>query len=185
MNHCLLLACVISASSALAAQNDIVFQSSTEDWISGWTMPAESLAASLVTFSDLNDLANDCINEKGLSRNYRQFLVSKRIPLSTSGSKFSFVRPTSKLYCGAFYGAHTYSFWVVDHNRGVIFSSTADEFAILQSSHEGMRDLLVSGCHGGYCYRTTMLFSGGAYKKGSCSTTEIQTNKTVPGCVLP
>lgn len=187
MKRFFLIVCFSIASGAFANQDvDVrVFQSQTEDRTTGWAVPKEKLATSLVTFSDLNTLANDCIQVNGLDKNFRQFLVSKALFLSKNRSKFLFVRPSSELYCGAFYGAHIFHFWIVDQKQRVIFSASADEFEAMESSHEGMRDLLVSSCHCGYCYRTTMMFSRGAYTKASCHTTELQTNKTVPRCTLP
>lgn len=187
MKHFFLIVCLSVALGAFANQDiDVpVFQTQTEDRTIGWAVPNEKLATSLVTFSDLNTLASDCIQVNGLDKNFRQFLVSKPLFLSKNRSKFLFVRPSSELYCGAFYGAHIFHFWIVDPKQRVIFSSSADEFEVLKSNHEGMRDLLVSSCHGGYCYRTTMMFSRGAYAKASCHTTELETNKTVPGCTLP
>lgn len=167
---------------AQAAPEEAVFSSRAQESTEGWARVSENLAVSLVEDAGASDALYQCIGSAGLPTNYHQFLATKAIPLATDKARFFFVRPASRPYCSAFYGEHGYAFWLVDADRRVIYASLADALDVLPSSHNGMRDLLVSQCHDGYCYRTTVIFSTQSWREQSCTTTSLQTGVTVPGC---
>ena len=173
---------ILTALHALASGDGIVFQSYTEEPTAGWGRISEALARRLVISKGIKDYADQCIHDDALARNYRQFLVTRPAPLSTGQEKYFLVRPTADPNCHAFYGAHVFTFWIVDSRQRIVFSATADEFTVLKTSHKGMRDLLVSQCHGGYCYRSTLAFDAHSYQAMSCATVTIATEESVPGC---
>ena len=176
------LGLALNLCSVLAGQGKAFFSSYTEESTVGWAHVPEALAVQLVAQRKVRDEADGCIRDDKLPRNYHQFLVTRSLSLSTGKEPFRFVRPASLPYCGAFYGTHIYAFWIVDRNGQAVFDTSADEFEVLRSRHHTMRDLLVSQCHAGYCYRTTHVFDGQAYREQSCATTAIQTGESVPGC---
>lgn len=122
------------------------------------------------------------LEEKGLNKNYRNYLVGKLVRLSDKEDKHLFVRPAFQPYLSAFYGAHTYSYWVVDSKNRVIFQSRSDKFAVLTQAHHSMRDILVSQCFGGWCYETPFRFNGREYVEGKCSASQIVNRRITKAC---
>ena len=175
-------ACLLAAPGASAHGSATAF--STEDSTAGWISIGEPLARTLVAGSDKleRDMVQEAIKEEGLARNYRQFFRARKIALATSGRAAVFVRPASEPYYMPFYGAHIFRFWVVDAAGHVLLSSAADEVALLDAVHGGMRDLRVSQCRGGACYDTTEIFEHGQYRNGRCATRSIVTGATSVGC---
>lgn len=174
--------CMLVGSCAQAAEVKTVFSSYTEESTSGWAHVSEKLATQLVVDSDTQQYADQCIRDDARAKDYHQFLVAKTIPLSADNAPFTFVRPAHRPYCQAFYGAHIYALWVLDRRQQVVFATSADAFAVLDTSHKGMRDLVVSQCRGGYCYNSTFVFETRGYAQTSCETTTQQTKASVPGC---
>lgn len=175
----LLLAC--ACAQTVQAQSD--FESYTEEPSDGWSAVSERLATRLVTAAGAKDLVDQCMADAAPASGYRQFLVAKPIALSTGKQRFRFVRPATTPHCDAFYGAHIYTFWLVDQRQEIVFSRSADAFTLLESSHNGLRDLVVSQCRAGYCFRTTFAFDKRTYQEASCETTAIETKTRVPGCI--
>ena len=175
-------ACLLAAPGASAHGPATSF--ATEDSTAGWMSIGEPLARKLVADGNKieRDTVQDAIKDEGLARNYRQFFRARKIDLATTGRAAVFVRPASEPYYMPFYGAHIFRFWVVDAAGHVLLSSAADEVALLDSVHGGMRDLRVSQCRGGVCYDTTELFEHGQYRNGSCATRSIVTGATSAGC---
>ncbi len=184
------VASVACAVSMLAWACDAVaagpaFSSATEaPTTSGWQPITEKLAAALVARGDPTDRAelDDTIHSEHLPRNLRQFFVARPVPLSDGGLRTLFVRPPTEPYYQPFYGAHTFRFWVVDARGRILLAAQADRFAVLGSVHEGMHDVLVSQCRGGFCYDTTAAFHDGAYRDGACVTRTIDGGATTPQC---
>lgn len=156
----------------------------TEDATTGWATVSEPLAKALVASGDAQDreMLDDTIRDDGLRPNYRQFLRQRPVRLAVAGKPALFVRPATTPRAAAFYGAHTFRFWFVGAGSKVVFASSADRVAILETAHEGMRDLRVSQCRGGACFETTEVFEHGAYRDGACVTRDIESGRTTPGC---
>ena len=178
----LLLAAGVGA--ALAAPRDTLFESSTEESTAGWSHIPERLAHALIASGDATDrqLVDDTIRDDELTHNDAQFFRAKAMRVALNGPPTRFVRPPDKPYHQVFYGAHIFRFWLVDAHDRIVFASGADGFAVLKSSHDGMHDLRVSQCHGGYCHDTRFEFAHGKYAGASCTTTVIDGGTTTAGC---
>lgn len=129
-------------------------------------------------------IIKDTSKKLNLPNTYRHFFRYKKIQISTNKQHAFFIRPSTKYQLTPVTGAHTFRFWVVQNKENVLFSASADKFSILKSTHEGMHDLRVDQCRGGFCFETTIVFTKGKYQDASCSTRSIDSNKIVLGCKL-
>jgi hypothetical protein len=149
-----------------------MFSSATENSTFGWGGISEKLAKELISEDD-RVLVTDAIADEGLSKNYRQFFRSKRIRLSPSEPPAYFIRPAKEPYYPVFYGAHTFRFWVVNVKGKVLLSGSADSVSVLNSIHDGMRDIMFTQCRSGTCYDTAEVYVNGEYQSGSISVRSI------------
>ncbi len=184
MRRLVALLLAAGVGTALAAPRDALFESSTEDSTAGWSRIPERLAHALIASGDPTDrqLVDEAIHDDDLAHDDAQFFRAKPIRVALTGTPMRFVRPPDKPYHQVFYGAHIFRFWLVDARDHIVFASGADGFAVLKSSHGGMRDLRVSQCHGGYCYDTTLMFVHGQYVDAGCTTSAIDGGATTAGC---
>lgn len=171
-----------AAAGATSASTSATF--ATEDSTSGWATVKESLAQALVRAGNAQDRRqlDDTIRDDGLPRNYRQLLRARPVHVAAAGPPGLFVRPAAQPHASAFYGAHTFRFWFVDAGGRLLFTSTADQVAVLPSVHEGMHDLRVSQCRGGECFETDEVFERGRYRNGACVATSIASGQASLGC---
>lgn len=157
-----------------AASAGTLFEAGTEFPVVGWRPVSSQLARAVLNASpDTEELLNEEIEEKGLKRHYRNYFVWKPIPVSATGKQFNFVRPAFDPYMQSLYGAHTFFYWIVGANGSVLLTSASDRLAVLSETHNGMRDLLISQCHGGWCFETRQVFDGRRYGPGVCEASEI------------
>ena len=81
-----------------------------------------------------------------------------------------------------FYGAHIFNYWILDEHGKVVFSSASDKFSVMEDTHNGMHDLLISQCYGGRCYDTRLFFHDGRYNEGECTAVEIAAPQVTMPC---
>ena len=174
--------CVGSGSIAFAKAK--LFESGTESETRGWPHISESLAESLfIESGDYRSFAKQAIKDNQLRGNLRQFLVQKQIPVSVDKKeRFFFIRPPLKPYYSVLYGAHAYTFWIVNQNQKTVFFSAGDQFSVLEAISDGMHDVEVMNAFGGLAYRAVFAFDGSEYKAKSCSTEIIQDRRRIDGC---
>lgn len=157
-----------------AAAADTLFEAATEFPVAGWKPVSIQLSrAVLNTSPDTKKLLDEEIDDKGLKKRYRDYFLWKPIPISVTGKQFKFVRPNFDPYLQSLYGAHTFHYWIVGANGSVLLTSASDRLAVLSDAHNGMRDLLISQCHGGWCFETRQIFDGRQYEPSVCEASEI------------
>ncbi len=133
--------------------------------------------------ADLQLQADEEMAEKNLKPgDYRQFFVSRKLPLAADGRTFLFVRPKSSPYFRTFYGAHTFCHWIVDDRNNILYDGNSDAFQLLDSRSNGLKDIQEAQCHGGKCYLVKLSFKAGKYQETSCSTQDIDSGKLSQGC---
>lgn len=169
------------ASAVLAKP---IFETYTEEKTTGWSAVSSALAALIVrSDADLKLQADQEMAEKGVKAgDYRQFFVSRKLPLSTDRKTFLFVRPKSFPYFQTFYGAHIFCHWIVDDRNSILYAGNSDAFRVLGSSKNGMKDIQEAQCRGGKCYLVKLSFRAGKYQETSCSTQDIDSGKVTKGC---
>lgn len=169
-------------SSAVLAKP--IFSSYTEENTKGWSAVSHALAESIVRFdADLKAQADEEMADKNVKAgDYRQFFVSRKIPLSADRKTFLFVRPKSFPYFHTFYGAHVFGHWIVDAQNRILYDGNSDAFRVLGSSHNGMQDIEEAQCHGGKCYLVKLSFKAGKYQETSCSIQDVDSGKITKGC---
>ena len=148
----LLLILILMPNLALAAGT--VFESETESQLTNTVSPPSGLLRVILDSETTRaeaDLFRECLRENGLSRNEAERLFSvAAVPLESPKESLYFVRPTLEPYCMAFYGAHTFRYWLVvshiSNNRTkhrIIYEGNSDSIAILSSSSKGYPDIEV------------------------------------------
>ena len=169
-------------SSAVLAKP--VFETYTEEKTTGWSAVSQALAALVIrSDADLKLQADEEMAEKGVKAgDYRQFFVSRKLPLSADHKTFLFVRPKSFPYFRTFYGAHIFCHWIVDDQNRILYAGNSDAFQVLGSSRNGMKDIQEAQCHGGKCYLVKLSFKAGKYEETSCSTQDIDSGRVTKGC---
>jgi len=179
MARFIVLVCFWLASEAFAAP---LFQSSTEDSTAGWRMISAKLAKHLIEQSSASDDVTEAMSTRQRKDDYRIFFKARQIPLAIKGKSHLFVRPATSPHFGIFYGAHIFSYWIVDSNENIIFTSRSDRFSVLSASHNGMRDIEVSQCRTSECFVTRFVFDGASYVEQRCFTEEVQSRRRTAGC---
>jgi len=171
-----LLAFVLLASSC-GAQAQVLFANDTESELPHKVEPPNDVVR-LIWQAEREDavLLNECLAEKGLSRNESTKLFSaERIALNGDASPDYFVRPALDPYCHAFYGAHLFRYWFVsgyrDHGRlkyRIIFKNGGDAVRMLATTSNGHRDLELEGHNAVASYISTWRFNGRQYVPKGC-----------------
>ncbi|WP_199053659.1 hypothetical protein [Aquitalea sp. ASV15] len=172
---------MLCSGAALAGP---VFANYTEEQTTGWAAVSPAVAGLIVrSDADLQLQADEETAEKNLKPgDYRQFFVSRKLPLAADGRTFLFVRPKSSPYFRTFYGAHTFCHWIVDDRNNILYDGNSDAFQLLDSRSNGLKDIQEAQCHGGKCYLVKLSFKAGKYQETSCSTQDIDSGKLSQGC---
>lgn len=137
---------------ALAAGT--VLESETESQLTNTICPPSGLLRVILDSETTRaeaDLFRECLRENGLSISEAEKLFSvAAVPLQNQRESLYFVRPRLEPYCMAFYGAHTFRYWLVSshlvNNKNkyrIIYEGNSDSIAILSSSSKGYPDIEV------------------------------------------
>jgi len=169
-------------SSAVLAKP--VFETYTEEKTTDWPGISKMQAKSIVNAdTDLKSQVDDEMADKDMKAgDYQLLFASRKLPLSSEGKAFLFIRPKSEPYLQTFYGAHTFFHWIIDDRNNIVYAGNSDAFHVLSSSHNGMKDIEESQCRGGKCYLVKLSFKAGRYEEVSCSTQKIESGKITKGC---
>ena len=174
-----------------AKAETIIFSNSTEESTQNWQYPSEELAKKIVT-NYVNNLDEDRAqfnqdHKQKLAHNFRQFFAIKKIALSAtkSGEQFWFLRPRSDSPSQSFYGAHIFTYWLVDSKNNVLFSRSGDIFNILKTQHNGMQDLLAEDCYSGACYGDIYVFKESNYVVSTCQKRPAGASQPIEKCDAP
>lgn len=118
----------------------------------------------------------DCRQQDGSAeRPVEQWFVSVPLPPIQGQPPLYFVRPTLEPFCTAFYGAHTFSYWllqlqptagapvfkVVDFDRG-------DVVHILPTHHSSVYDIERGVCTAMHCTYATQQRHGDGFRYVNC-----------------
>lgn len=104
-----------------------------------------------------------------------KWFVSVPLPLIAQQPQLHFVRPALEPFCMYFYGAHTFTYWIVQEvpsASGPVFTAAdmdgADFVTVLPSHHEGLYDLELGVCTAAQCTYRTRQRSGDAFTFFDC-----------------
>lgn len=104
-----------------------------------------------------------------------KWFVSVPLPLIAQQPQLHFVRPALEPFCRYFYGAHTFTYWIVQEvpsASGPVFTAAdmdgADFVTVLPSHHEGLYDLELGVCTAAQCTYRTRQRSGDAFTFFDC-----------------
>ena len=161
-----------------------VFETYTEEKTIGWPGISQMQAELIINAdADLKSQVDEEMADKDMKAgNYQALFASRKLSLSSGRKIFLFIRPKSDPYLQTFYGAHTFFHWIIDDRNNIVYFGNSDAFHVLNSSHNGMKDIEESQCRGGKCYLVKLAFKAGKYAEASCSTRAIESGKITKGC---
>lgn len=152
----LLLILLLAPSGALAG--DILLESETESELINTIRPPKGLVRFVLNSKSARaevHIFSRCLNEKGISRKEAEKLFSiASVPLSNRKESLYFVRPAREPYCMAFYGAHTFMYWLISGQTNnttdkyrILYEGNSDSFVVLSSVTKGYPDIEVGASH--------------------------------------
>lgn len=163
-------------AQGIAGTSEILLSQSTEsESLPGSVVPERAMIKSILSSYDKEDqitfreMLNECVTDK--KQPQHQFFLKKKLPSLEEGKAVYFVRPSVKPYCGAFYGAHIFQFWLVSQKNKVLYSGGADSVTIFKTTHNGMYDIEVMHGGGWGISETKLEFDGHKYKPLVCKET--------------
>lgn len=165
-------------AQGIAETSEILLSQSTEsESLPGSVAPERAMIKSILSSYDKEDqitfreMLNECVTDK--KQPQHQFFLKKKLPSLEEGTAVYFVRPSVKPYCGVFYGAHLFQFWLVNEKNKVIYAGGADGVTIFKTIHNGMYDIEVMHGGGWGFSETKMEFDGYKYKPVVCKETRL------------
>ena len=109
-------------------------------------------------------------------RNSRGLLLSWNYP-SSPGHRLYVVRASDK-FCGVFYGATDFNYYLVDERMGgqpstfrLLYQGHGDRLAILPAVTNGFNEVEATGCNAGGCRIARLAFNGRQYRPVQCEET--------------
>lgn len=159
-----------------------LLEASTEMVSAGEKTPPPSLIDALLASVDEDHSASfaECLKELKLKRSQRHLLF-RAVHLSTSKNSevLYFVRPSLEPYCGTFYGAHLFRYWLILETAPsiyrILYAGAGDSFEVMSSRHGGYFDIQQTNCWAGGCRSATLQYNGKEYIASSC--TEVTFNE--------
>ena len=126
---------------AQASSPNVLFSQTTEDEnpMPGQTNPSKTMVTSILSGAGLSrdeqemiqgakEYLDECMSGKKIPRKkYEDLFRSAPLPHAEGTDPLFFVRPAIEPFCGAFYGAHLFQFWIMTANGKVILHSGADQ----------------------------------------------------------
>jgi hypothetical protein len=135
----------------------------------------------------LDETLQACLNDpehRGVPLEKR--FVSVPLPLIEQQPQMYFVRAALDPFCMYFYGAHTFTYWIVQEvpsASGPVFTiadmDAADFVNVLPSHHEGLYDLELGVCSAAQCTYWTRQRSGDKFAFSKCRREHFDEGKLV------
>jgi hypothetical protein len=135
----------------------------------------------------LDETLQACLNDpehRGVPLEKR--FVSVPLPLIEQQPQMYFVRAALDPFCMYFYGAHTFTYWIVQEvpsASGPVFTiadmDAADFVNVLPSHHEGLYDLELGVCSAAHCTYWTRQRSGDKFTFSHCRREHFDEGKLV------
>jgi len=135
----------------------------------------------------LDETLQACLNDpehRGVPLEKR--FVSVPLPLIEQQPQMYFVRAALDPFCMYFYGAHTFTYWIVQEvpsASGPVFRiadmDAADFVNVLPSHHEGLYDLELGVCSAAQCTYWTRQRSGDKFAFSKCRREHFDEGKLV------
>jgi hypothetical protein len=126
------------------------------------------------------DMAADldrCLAEYHLPpHDYGSLMYAVPIPAGM-GRTLWFVRGLPDRWCIGLYGAHAFSYFLIDEKAGrrpryrLVFENGGDDFAVYRSRHNGLNDIQAEGCIVSGCSGARMIYDGRRYRAIWCVET--------------
>ena len=152
--------------------------------------PSPAMAKWLLYGDDaepLDETFQACLNDpehRGVPLEKR--FVSVPLPLIEQQPQMYFVRAALDPFCMYFYGAHTFTYWIVQEvpsASGPVFTivdmDAADFVTVLPSHHEGLFDLETGVCTAAHCTYRTRQRSGDTFTVSHCRREHFDDGKWV------
>jgi hypothetical protein len=131
------------------------------------------------------DMAADldpCVAEYRLRpRDYASLMYAVPIPSGPRRTLW-FVRGSLNRFCLGLYGAHSFSYFLIDQRAGrqpryrLVFDGGGDYLAIYRTRHNGLNDIQPEGCIATGCSGARMVFDGRHYRASWCILTTWDAN---------
>ncbi len=164
-----IVACATASDSAAPSPKISI---STESALDTWSIPEAEVIELLVEAGEAGQREDlhECVDQTPESVSATFF---RQYELSNAGSDEDvlLIRPASQPYCGAYYGAHLFQFWIVSRARQgtsrpyrIELHSVADFLHVLTTGDPDRPDLVFDNCTGHGCISTRMRFDRGEYR---------------------
>jgi hypothetical protein len=108
------------------------------------------------------------------ARDYGSLMYA--VPIrSGPGRTLWFVRGSLQRFCLGLYGAHAFSYFLIDEWAGrlpryrLVFENAGDYFSIYRTRHHGLNDIQPGGCIATECGEARMVFDGRRYRAIRCT----------------
>lgn len=163
----------------LFSERPALLKTSTEDLPQGHQTPSRAMVNAL--FADasneyLVDAFDTCRREKGLEHlPPERWFVSVPLPPLGDDPPIYVLRGALEPYCLAFYGAHTFDFWLLQAEHTalgplykVIDSGSGDFLAVRPTHHDGAYDLDMGVCTSVHCTYFRQRREGDDFKMEKC-----------------
>ena len=177
-----ILAILLSATASIAAAERPLFTASTEfpeRPRQREVKPNAELVRLMLIARGREDipLFDECLAREHLPpRDYGSLMYA--IPIrSGSGRTLWFVRGSLDRWCIGLYGAHAFSYFLIDERAGrqpryrLVLDGGGDHFAIYPTRHHGLNDIEMTGCRAFDCDSSRMVFNGRRYRAIRCTST--------------
>lgn len=173
------LASLASVFGAGPAKPPALTSSSSESLPEVYGHPSPAMAKWLLHGDEaepLDETLQACLSDpEHRSVPLEKRFVSVPLPLIAQQPQLHFVRPALDPFCRYFYGAHTFTYWIVQEKpsaSGPVFTAAvmdgADFVSVLPSHHEGLYDLETGVCTAAQCTYRTRQRNGDAFKFSDC-----------------
>ena len=173
------MASLVSVFGGGAEKRPSLTSSSTESLPDVHEHPSPAMAKWLLYEDDgepMDETLQACLNDpEHRGEPLEKRFVSVPLPLIEQHPQMYFVRPALDPFCMYFYGAHTFTYWIVQEvpsASGPVFTAAvmdgADFVTVLPSHHEGLYDLETGVCTAAQCTYRTRERSGDAFKFSNC-----------------
>lgn len=151
-----------------------VFESTTEKLGAGMVVPPQAMLDAIWPGFSPEELAmvDECRTDQALpaSRAPEYFRMASLPP----DGRLVFVRGALEPYCNALYGAHVFTFWLLQRTDAeppryrLLLSASADDAALLPSARADGLDLLLTHCTGYGCDRALSEWTGEGWRRTRC-----------------
>ena len=185
------------AAMPVRAEDEPLVSATTEHFSPVGVPPSPGLTSFIIKGMGHNwqEKVDECLADKELhlrKGDYASVLRAIQVKSSPRHSLW-FLRPTTKPYCMALYGAHLFNYFLVEQDGGppkmryrLIFQNGGDGFAIYGHVSHGLNDIAATGCIMTGCRTERMEFDGQKYVPVLCTQTHFDKDgketKTVRPC---